>query len=106
MSELELKGQKLSVDEDGFLQEPNKWSRDVAEFFAKHFEGIEVMTEEHWKLVNYLREYFLKYNIAPPIRMLTKQTGIPLKRVYELFPSGPAKGACKIAGLPKPTGCV
>jgi tRNA 2-thiouridine synthesizing protein E len=106
VSELDLKGQKLPVDEDGFLQDPGMWNKDVAEFFAKHFEDIDTMTDEHWKLVNYLREYYLKYNIAPPIRMLTKKTGLPLKRIYELFPSGPAKGACKIAGLPKPTGCV
>ncbi len=64
------------------------------------------MGEEHWRLVNYLRDYYLKFEIAPPIRMLTKQTKLDLKRVYELFPGGPAKGACKIAGLPKPTGCV
>ena len=64
------------------------------------------LTETHWKLVNYLREYYLKNNIAPMIRKLCKDTGIPLKEIYELFPSGPAKGACKVAGLPKPTGCV
>ena len=64
------------------------------------------MGEEHWKLVNYLREYYLKYEIAPPVRMLVKQTGLDLKKIYTLFPGGPAKGACKIAGLPKPTGCV
>jgi tRNA 2-thiouridine synthesizing protein E len=106
MSDIEFKNQKLPVDEDGFLQEPDKWTDELATFFAKHFEGIDNMTEEHWKLVRYLREYYLKYNIAPPIRMLTKQTGISLDKIYELFPSGPAKGACKIAGLPKPTGCV
>ncbi|MDW8045561.1 MAG: TusE/DsrC/DsvC family sulfur relay protein [Nitrososphaerota archaeon] len=106
MQTIEFKGMKLIVDEDGFLQEPEKWSREVAEFFAKHFEGIEQMTEEHWKVVNYLREYYLKYGIAPPIRMLVKQTGFSLAKIYELFPSGPAKGACKVAGLPKPTGCV
>jgi tRNA 2-thiouridine synthesizing protein E len=64
------------------------------------------MGEDHWKLVNYLRDYYLKYEIAPPVRMLVKQTGLDLKKIYELFPGGPAKGACKIAGLPKPTGCV
>ena len=101
-----MNGEKLPVDEDGFLQEPDKWSKTVAEFFAKHYEGIEKMSDDHWKLIDYLREYYLKFNIAPPIRMLTKQTGLPLAKIYELFPSGPAKGACKIAGLPKPTGCV
>ncbi len=69
-------------------------------------EHASPMGEEHWKLVNYLREYYLKYEIAPPVRMLVKQTGLDLKKIYTLFPGGPAKGACKIAGLPKPTGCV
>ena len=69
-------------------------------------EGVDELTEEHWKLVNYLRDYYLKFGIAPMIRKLCKETGFPLKKVYELFPSGPAKGACKVAGLAKPTGCV
>ncbi|MEN2974351.1 MAG: TusE/DsrC/DsvC family sulfur relay protein [Candidatus Caldarchaeales archaeon] len=106
MPYVEFKGQKLEVDEDGFLQEPDKWSPEVAEFFAKHFENVESLTDEHWKVINYLREYWLKYGVAPPIRMLIKQTGFSLQKIYQLFPSGPAKGACKVAGLPKPTGCV
>ena len=95
----------LEVDEDGFIQEPERWNEDVAKALAKT-EGVDDMTEEHWKLVNYLREYYLEYGIAPMIRKLCKATGFKLNKVYELFPSGPAKGACKVAGLPKPTGCV
>ncbi len=95
----------LEVDEDGFIQEPEKWTKEVALALA-NTEGVEEMTEEHWKLVNYLREYYLEYGIAPMIRKLCKATGFKLNKVYELFPSGPAKGACKVAGLPKPTGCV
>jgi len=95
----------LEIDEDGFIQEPEKWTKDVAVALAST-EGVDEMTEEHWKLVNYLREYYLEYGIAPMIRKLCKATGFKLNKVYELFPSGPAKGACKVAGLPKPTGCV
>jgi dissimilatory sulfite reductase related protein len=105
MPKVTLGGIEIEIDEDGFIQEPDKWSEAVANDLAKA-EGAFPMSEDHWKLVNYLRDYFLKYEIAPPIRMLCKQTGLDLKRVYQLFPSGPAKGACKIAGLPKPTGCV
>ena len=96
---------KIEVDEDGFMQEPELWNQDVALALATT-EGVSEMTEEHWKLVNYLRDYYLKFGIAPMIRKLCKETGFPLKKVYELFPSGPAKGACKVAGLAKPTGCV
>ncbi len=96
---------KIEVDEDGFMQEPELWNDEIAKALAST-EGVDNMTEEHWKLVNYLREYYQKFGIAPMIRKLCKETGFPLKKVYELFPSGPAKGACKVAGLSKPTGCV
>ena len=95
----------IEVDEDGFMQVPDLWNEDVAAALATT-EGVEDLTEEHWKLVNYLRNYYLQYGIAPMIRKLCKETGFDLKRIYALFPSGPAKGACKVAGLPKPTGCV
>ena len=95
----------IEVDEDGFMLEPEAWNEDIAKALSTT-EGVDVLSEEHWKLVHYLREYYLKFGIAPMIRKLCKETGFPLKKVYELFPSGPAKGACKVAGLAKPTGCV
>jgi len=105
MPKVILGGKELEIDEDGFIQEPEKWDKAVAEDIAKTEEAYP-MSEDHWKVVNYLRNYFLEFEIAPPIRMITKQTGFDLKTVYKLFPGGPAKGACKVAGLPKPTGCV
>ena len=95
----------IEVDEDGFMQEPELWNEDIALALAST-EGVSEMTEDHWKLANYLRDYYLKFGIAPMIRKLCKETGFSLKYVYEMYPSGPAKGACKVAGLPKPTGCV
>lgn len=105
MSIVTLGGKQIEIDEDGFIQDPSAWDEGVARDLAKT-EGVETMSEDHWKLVNYLRDYYLKFGIAPMIRKLCKETGFPLKQIYELFPSGPAKGACKVAGLPKPTGCV
>ena len=102
---VEVNGEKLEVDEDGFLVNIEKWNEDVAKYFAKE-EGVEELTEEHWKVINYLRDYYQQFGIAPMIRKLCKETGFNLKKIYQLFPSGPAKGACKVAGLPKPTGCV
>jgi tRNA 2-thiouridine synthesizing protein E len=96
---------KIEVDEDGFIQNPEEWNEEVAKALATT-EGVEELTEDHWKVVNYLREYYMKFGVAPMIRKLCKQTGYDLKTIYSLFPSGPAKGACKVAGLPKPTGCV
>jgi TusE/DsrC/DsvC family sulfur relay protein len=103
--DLELNGRKYIVDEDGFLEDPSIWNEEVAKDFAS-IEGVEQLTEEHWKMINYLRNYYLQFGIAPMIRKLCKETGFKLNEIYQLFPSGPAKGACKLAGLPKPTGCV
>ncbi len=105
MPTCELNGRKYDVDEDGFLQEPEIWNQTVACDFATT-EGVTELTENHWKVINYLRNYYLQFGIAPMIRKLCKETGFKLNEIYTLFPSGPAKGACKLAGLPKPTGCV
>jgi tRNA 2-thiouridine synthesizing protein E len=95
----------VEVDEDGFIQEMDNWNEEIAKALAT-VEGVSAMSENHWKVVNYLRDYYQKFGIAPMIRKLCKETGFSLKEIYELFPSGPAKGACKVAGLAKPTGCV
>ena len=96
---------KLEVDEDGFIQNPDEWNEAIGVALATT-EGVDEMSEDHWKIANYLRNYYLEYGVAPMIRKLCKETGFKLKQIYELYPSGPAKGACKVAGLPKPTGCV
>jgi tRNA 2-thiouridine synthesizing protein E len=105
MAVITLAGKEFEVDEDGFVQDPEQWNDTVAKALAEQ-EGIQELTDEHWKVIRFLREYYLKFGVAPMIRKLTKETGMPLKHIYELFPTGPAKGACKLAGLPKPTGCV
>lgn len=105
MSDLVVGNLTLELDEDGFLTEPSLWNEEVAKALALT-EDISELTEEHWKVINYLREYFDDNNVAPMVRKVVKDTGYSLNKIYELFPSGPAKGACKIAGLPKPTGCV
>lgn len=105
MAYFEYDDTQVEVDEDGFIQEPNLWNEQLAVALGK-IEGVDTLTEEHWGVVNFLRNYYMEFGVAPMIRKLCKSTGFPLKKIYELFPSGPAKGACKIAGLPKPTGCV
>jgi len=101
----QLAGRDIDIDEDGFIQDPDVWDEALASALAET-EGVSDMTEAHWNIVNYLRNYYLEFGVAPMIRKLVKETKTPLKQIYELFPSGPAKGACKVAGLPKPTGCV
>jgi len=105
MATVEHKGQTFEIDEDGFLQNFDDWSEEWVDY-VKEFEGIKELTDEHWKVINFLQDYYKKNGIAPMVRILSKVTGFKLKKIYELFPSGPGKGACKMAGLPKPTGCV
>ena len=108
---IEINGKQLEVDEEGYLSNLSDWEKDVATVMAKE-DGID-LSEDHWEIINCLREYYEEYQIAPAVRVLTKAVGKKLgkdkgnsKYLYELFPYGPGKQACKFAGLPKPTGCV
>ena len=105
MATIEFEGTSYDVDEDGFIDDFTNWDEGWMSY-VKSSEGIEEITDEHKKVVDVLQEYYKKNGIAPMVRILSKVTGYKLKYIYELFPSGPGKGACKMAGLPKPTGCV
>ncbi|MFQ5612346.1 MAG: TusE/DsrC/DsvC family sulfur relay protein [Anaerolineae bacterium] len=102
---VEFEGMTLELDEDGFIQNPDLWSEAVARFFAPE-EAIEELSEDHWTVINYIRNYYLEFGIAPMIRKMSKDMGFSVKYMYQLFPTGLDKGACRLAGLPKPTGCV
>jgi len=105
MAQMELAGDMYEVDENGFMQETDRWTEDVARAYGA-LEGVNELTADHWKAIKYLRNYYLENGICPMIRRLIKETGFNLSRLYELFPQGPANSACKWAGVPKPTGCV
>jgi len=108
---IEIGGNTIETDEEGYLVNLSDWTEDIAKLIATQ-ENLE-LTPAHWEVVNFLREYYTEFQIAPAVRVLTKSIGKKLgadkgnsQYLYELFPYGPAKQACKIAGLPKPTGCV
>lgn len=103
---LDYRGTPLEVNEEGFLKRPGEWNEDVALFLARDQEGLDDLNAEHWAVIRYVRAFYEEHDLAPLIRKICKTTGLKLKRIYELFPSGPAKGACKVAGLPTPDGCV
>lgn len=105
MPTVEVEGHTFEVDEEGFLQEPGVWDEDVAVLFARR-DGIDDLTEDHWKIIRYIRAYYDENSLAPMVRKICQHSGLRLRQIYELFPLGPAKGACKVAGLPKPDGCV
>ncbi len=105
MPTIEIEGRIFEVDGDGFLSDPTIWNDEVARLIAKS-DGITEMTEKHWAIVNFIRQNWLEKGMAPMVRSVCQTTGVRLKEVYELFPLGPARGACRVAGLPKPDGCV
>lgn len=109
--EYTLNGNTFAADEEGYLTDISEWNEELAVLIAQD-EKIE-MNDDHWEVVKFLREYYEEYQIAPAIRVLTKAVKKRMgeekgnsKYLYDLFPYGPAKQACKIAGLPKPTGCI
>jgi TusE/DsrC/DsvC family sulfur relay protein len=106
MSHIEADGKTYELNEEGFLVCPEEWTEAVAVALAQAEEGIDQLSKEHWAVITFIRQYFLENNLAPMVRKVCQTTGLQLRQIYELFPSGPAKGACKIAGLPKPDGCV
>jgi dissimilatory sulfite reductase related protein len=105
MPTIELKGRAFEVDGDGFLSTPELWNDEVATLFAES-DGITELTEKHWVIVRFIRKNYEEKGNAPMIRSMCQETGVKLREIYELFPLGPARGACRIAGLPKPDGCV
>jgi len=106
MPEIEVKGKKVPLNEEGFLMNPQEWNEEIAVVLAVSEEGLDGLSDDHWSVINYIRSYYLEKDLAPMVRKICKTTGFSLKYIFELFPSGPAKGACKLAGLPKPDGCV
>lgn len=111
MATLDFDGKSFEVDDDGYLIDWQEWQEGVATNMAKE-DGMD-LTEAHWEVIKFLREYFEKFQIAPMIKILTKELAKKYgkekgntKYLYELYPAGPAKQACRYAGLPKPTGCV
>ena len=108
---IEVNGKQLETDEEGYLSNLSDWEEAAATVMAQA-EDID-LSEDHWEIINFLREYYESYQVAPAVRILTKAVGKKLgkdkgnsKYLYQLFPYGPGKQACKFAGLPKPTGCV
>jgi dissimilatory sulfite reductase related protein len=105
LAEIEFEGKAYIVNEDGFLEVFDSWDEGWVKYVMSQ-EGIKELTVDHKKVIQVIRDYYIKNGIAPMIRLLSKITELKLIYIYKLFPSGPAKGACKMAGLPKPTGCI
>ncbi len=95
----------VDVDAEGFLTNPEQWNEPLAQAIAVE-NGIPELTDRHWLVVKFMRERYIATGTAPSIRALGKESGVPVKELYQLFPKGPAKLAAKIGGIPKPKGCI
>ena len=95
----------VEVDAEGFLTTPEQWNEQIAQTIAAD-NGVPELTDRHWLVVRFMRERYLATGTAPTIRALGKESGVPVKELYQLFPKGPAKLAAKIGGIPKPKGCI
>lgn len=101
----EIAGKTIDLDDENFMSDHTQWNEDVATELAKE-EGIEQLNDRHLVVINFMRKEFEEKGTGPSIRRLTKQSGVPTKELYALFPGGPAKKAARIAGITKPQGCV
>jgi tRNA 2-thiouridine synthesizing protein E len=97
--------ENISLNDEGFMTDPNEWTQEIAEAIARQ-EGIEELTGDHWKIIDFCRETGLDSGSAPTLRQITTGTNVTTKELFKLFPKGPAKKVAKISGLGKPEGCV
>jgi TusE/DsrC/DsvC family sulfur relay protein len=100
-----IAGVEVVLNEEGFLEQPDQWNEDIAVELAKG-EGIDPLTPQHWQVVHFMRKEYFDKGTGPTVRALGKTSGVSVKELYQLFPKGPAKVAAKIAGIPKPRGCI
>jgi dissimilatory sulfite reductase related protein len=98
-------GQSVEVNPEGFLLDSSRWTPELAEALARD-SGVFPLTERHWKVLSFCREDAARQGQPPGLRRIAKLSGVEMKELYQLFPKGPGKIAARIAGLPKPQGCV
>jgi len=95
----------VELDAEGFFTHPEQWNEDMAPELAQR-EGIDPLTAAHWKVIRFMRQEYAEKGTGPTVRVLGKTSGVTVKELYQLFPKGPAKIAARVAGIPKPRGCI
>ena len=100
-----IAGNTVDRNDEGFFTDPDQWTEAMAPELAQA-EGIDELTEPHWRVIRFVRNEYFEKGTGPTVRMLGKTSGVSVKELYQLFPKGPAKIAAKIAGIPKPRGCI
>jgi len=105
MTQVLIEVSEVDLNEEGFFEDPQQWTEDMVPELARR-EGIEELTDDHWKVIRFVRSKYTETGSGPTVRALGKTSGVSIKELYQLFPKGPAKVAAKIAGIPKPRGCI
>ena len=105
MTTATLAGVAVELNDEGFMVDPTKWTDEIGVELARK-EGIDPLTDLHWKVIRFMRDEYFAKGTGPTVRVLGKTSGVSVKELYELFPKGPAKVAARIAGIPKPKGCI
>ena len=105
MATTTIGGSTVERNDEGFFVDPEQWTEDMVSAMAAE-EGIDEVTDRHWQVIRFMREEYFAKGTGPTVRMLGKTSGVPVKELYQLFPKGPAKIAARIAGIPKPRGCI
>ena len=98
-------GTAVDTNDEGFFTNPEQWTEAMAPELAAA-EGIDPLTDQHWTVIRFMRKEYAEKGTGPTVRLLGKTSGVTVKELYQLFPKGPAKIAARIAGIPKPRGCI
>ncbi len=98
-------GTAVDTNDEGFFTNPDQWTEAMAPELAAA-EGIDPLTDQHWTVIRFMRKEYAEKGPGPTVRVLGKTSGVTVKELYQLFPKGPAKIAARIAGIPKPRGCI
>ncbi len=99
-----IANKEVEVNDEGYLVNPQDWTPEIAQAIAQEM-GID-LTDRHWEVIHFVRNYYQEHGASPTIRQISTGTGIPTKELFKLFPKGPAKKVARIAGVPKPAGCI
>jgi tRNA 2-thiouridine synthesizing protein E len=105
MATATLAGREIQIDDEGFMTDPSEWTEELGEVLAKQI-GIDTLTDEHWKVLRFLREDLEAQGETPGMRRITSEIGVPTKELFQLFPKKPGKKMAYVAGVPKPKGCI
>ncbi len=105
MSTMTIATTEVELNDEGFFVHPEQWTEDMVPELARR-EGVDALTDAHWQVVRFMRDEYITKGTGPTVRVLGKTSGVSIKELYQLFPKGPAKIAAKLAGIPKPRGCI